>query len=71
MADTFTSTNEQPDFALIYAFLGSLFDSDCNGVDHADVLEEMKTIDRQTTTLLMRNVICNLQSPEVRLKVSF
>lgn len=57
--------SEQPDFALIYAFLGSLFDPSCGGIDHLGVLDEMKDIDRQTATLLMRNVISNLQNPEV------
>ncbi|KAK9832950.1 hypothetical protein WJX74_002529 [Apatococcus lobatus] len=64
MAGRSLSMSEQPDFALIYAFLGSLFDPNCGGIDHVDVLEEMKSIDRQTATLLMRNVISNLQSPE-------
>lgn len=59
-------TSEQPDFALIYAFLGSLFDPSCASLDHMDVLDQMKDIDRQTATLLMRNVISNLQNPEVR-----
>ncbi|KAK9864879.1 hypothetical protein WJX84_009467 [Apatococcus fuscideae] len=57
-------TSEQPDFALIYAFLGSLFDPSCASLDHMDVLDQMKDIDRQTATLLMRNVISNLQNPE-------
>ena len=67
MAGRAFPVSEQPDFALIYAFLGSLFDPNCGGIDHMDVLEEMKDIDRQTATLLMRNVINNLQSPEVGL----
>ncbi len=58
-------TGDQPDFALIYAFLGSLFDPACASFDHMDVLDQMKDIDRQTATLLMRNVISNLQNPEV------
>lgn len=66
-ARSLPTTSEQPDFALIYAFLGSLFDPSCGAIDHMDVLEEMKDIDRQTATLLMRNVISNLQSPEVSL----
>ncbi|KAK9846276.1 hypothetical protein WJX81_000748 [Elliptochloris bilobata] len=52
-----------PDFATIYAFLGSLFDPTCSRVDHADVLAQMAPIDRETTGLLMRNIIANLACP--------
>ena len=56
---------DRPDFAIIYAFLGSLFDPVCASLNHMDVLDQMKELDRQTATLLMRNIISNLQNPQV------
>ncbi|KAK9834940.1 hypothetical protein WJX84_005384 [Apatococcus fuscideae] len=54
----------QPDFALIYSFLGSLFDRSCDSLRHTEVLEQMREIDREIATLLMQNVINNLQHPK-------
>ena len=36
----------------------------CARVDHADVLAQMPPVDRETTGLLMRNMIANLACPQ-------
>ncbi|CAL8464812.1 g4347 [Coccomyxa elongata] len=52
-----------PDFATIYAFLGSLFDPDLVLIDHADVLAQMAPVDRETACLLMNNMAANIADP--------
>ncbi|KAJ3690990.1 hypothetical protein LUZ61_020154 [Rhynchospora tenuis] len=51
-----------PDFAQVYAFLGSIFDPSTSG--HLQKLREMDPIDVETVLLLMRNLSLNLTSPE-------
>ncbi|CAI9092298.1 OLC1v1027497C1 [Oldenlandia corymbosa var. corymbosa] len=50
-----------PDFAVVYGFIGSVFDSDVT--DHLQKLKRMDPIDVETVLLLMRNLSVNLTSP--------
>ena len=47
-----------PDFVVVYTFLAGLFDPNQRG--HADKLRQMRAIDRETASLLMRNLGANL-----------
>ncbi|XVE73810.1 hypothetical protein DITRI_Ditri11bG0148500 [Diplodiscus trichospermus] len=51
-----------PDFALVYSFLGSVFDPGASG--HLQKLKQMDPINLETVLLLMRNLSVNLTSPE-------
>ncbi|KAK4478612.1 hypothetical protein RD792_014101, partial [Penstemon davidsonii] len=51
-----------PDFAEVYSFIGSVFDSDSK--DHVHKLKEMDPINFETVLLLMKNLSVNLSSPE-------
>ena len=53
----------EPDFAMIYAFLGSMFDPKCGNIPHSDILGQMSAIDRRATSLIVRNMAKNLASP--------
>uniref|UniRef100_A0ACD5ZMX1 Uncharacterized protein n=1 Tax=Avena sativa TaxID=4498 RepID=A0ACD5ZMX1_AVESA len=50
-----------PDFALVYNFLGSVFDPETSG--HLQKLREMDPIDAETVLVLMKNLSANLSSP--------
>lgn len=52
-----------PNFAMIYAFLGSMFDPSCEGLTHAEVLSQMSATDQQAALLIIRNMVKNLNSP--------
>ncbi|XP_078162810.1 protein REVEILLE 6-like isoform X3 [Carex rostrata] len=56
------SLRVMPDFALVYTFLGSIFDPSTDG--HLQKLKEMAPIDVETALLLMRNLSINLTSPD-------
>ncbi len=58
-------SSPQPDFALIYSFLGSLFDWSCGSLHHPEVVEQMRVTDSEIAPLLMQNMISNLQHPNV------
>ncbi|KAL3825936.1 hypothetical protein ACJIZ3_021965 [Penstemon smallii] len=51
-----------PDFAEVYSFIGSVFDSDSK--DHVHKLKEMDPINFETVLLLMKNLSVNLSSPD-------
>ncbi|CAN8269519.1 unnamed protein product [Cochlearia groenlandica] len=51
-----------PDFAKVYNFIGSVFDSETR--DHIEKLKEMDPINFETVLLLMRNLTVNLSDPE-------
>jgi len=53
-----------PNFAKIYSFLGSLFDP--SATNHAETLNEMSPIDRETVQLLMHNLALNLANQQFR-----
>lgn len=60
-----TSTPQSgPNFAKIYTFLASLFDT--QSTNHIEKLAEMSTIDRETVQLLMHNLAINLANPTFR-----
>ena len=52
------SPSNNPDFVVVYTFLAECFDPEVKG--HAEKLRSMSPIDRETTTLLMRNLSSNL-----------
>jgi len=56
--------SETPNFAKIYAFLGSLFDP-AGSPNHVDALNQMSPIDRETVNLLMNNLTHNLNSAQL------
>lgn len=51
-----------PDFAQVYSFIGSVFDSNASG--HLHRLKMMDPINVETVLLLMKNLAVNLTSPE-------
>ncbi|RDX69256.1 Protein REVEILLE 6, partial [Mucuna pruriens] len=51
-----------PDFALVYNFIGNVFDPNAN--NHLQKLKQMDPINVETVLLLMRNLATNLRSPE-------
>ncbi|KAL3521568.1 hypothetical protein ACH5RR_019717 [Cinchona calisaya] len=51
-----------PDFAVVYSFIGSVFDPNVAG--HLQKLKSMDPIDVETVLLLMRNLTINLTSPD-------
>ncbi|WOG90509.1 hypothetical protein DCAR_0209753 [Daucus carota subsp. sativus] len=51
-----------PDFAQVYSFLGSVFDSNASG--HMERLKMMDPINIETVLMLMKNLAVNLTSPE-------
>ncbi|XP_027367944.1 protein REVEILLE 6-like isoform X2 [Abrus precatorius] len=55
-------SNVLPDFALVYSFIGSVFDPNVSG--HLHKLKRMDPIDVETVLLLMRNLSINLASPD-------
>jgi len=57
------SPAHNPDFVVVYTFLAGLFDPKVK--DHAEDLNAMSHIDRETTTLLMRNLSSNLMCPRM------
>ena len=50
---------------MIYAFLGSLFDPECEDVDHVEALQKMEAIERDVALSLMHNMAANIQSSQV------
>ncbi|CAI9098093.1 OLC1v1034676C1 [Oldenlandia corymbosa var. corymbosa] len=59
-----------PDFAVVYSFIGSVFDPSSDG--HVEKLKEMDPINFETVLLLMRNLTINLSSPDFEpIKVAF
>ena len=55
----------QPDFAVVYAFLGSLFDDATGGMDHGRVLEQdLPPQDRRTVHMLLGNLAAALRDPD-------
>ncbi|KAK1376822.1 Protein REVEILLE like [Heracleum sosnowskyi] len=51
-----------PDFAQVYSFIGSVFDSNASG--HIERLKMMDPINIETILMLMKNLAVNLTSPE-------
>ncbi|KAG8653524.1 hypothetical protein MANES_05G030200v8 [Manihot esculenta] len=51
-----------PDFALVYSFIGSVFDPNASG--QLQRLKQMDPINLETALLLMRNLAINLTSPD-------
>ncbi|KAI4378755.1 hypothetical protein MLD38_016191 [Melastoma candidum] len=51
-----------PDFAEVYSFIGSFFDTDIER--HVEKLAEMDPVNFETVLLLMRNLAFNLSSPD-------
>ncbi|KAL8111279.1 protein REVEILLE 5-like isoform X2 [Apium graveolens] len=51
-----------PDFAQVYSFIGSVFDSNASG--HMERLKMMDPINIETILMLMKNLAANLTSPE-------
>ncbi|MED6163657.1 Protein REVEILLE 8 [Stylosanthes scabra] len=52
-----------PDFAVVYSFIGSVFDPHSRG--HVHKLKEMDPINFQTVLLLMKNLTVNLSKPGI------
>ena len=58
-------TDGRPDFAVVYAFLGSLFDEALDAVDHAKMLhQDLPLQDRRTVQTLLANLTAALRRPE-------
>ncbi|KAL9661487.1 hypothetical protein QQ045_026311 [Rhodiola kirilowii] len=53
-----------PDFAVVYNFIGSVFDPESKG--HVQKLKEMDPINVETVLLLMRNLTVNLSSSDFK-----
>ena len=55
----------RPDFAVVYAFLGSLFDNALESVDHVKMLyQDLPVQDRRTVQLLLGNLTAALRRPD-------
>lgn len=65
LATTDPSDQRPPDFAMAYAFIGSIFDPKCSGIPHEDVMAQMRVADRRAVLQLVRNLAANLTRPEV------
>jgi len=59
-----SNSTQVPNFAKIYAFLGSLFDPSTS--NHMEALEEMSPLDKETVQLLMHNLAINLANKQLR-----
>lgn len=57
-------SQQGPNFANVYNFLGSLFDP--NTTNHGEVLNSMSPVDRETIRLLMHNLSLNLENHQFR-----
>ena len=58
--------HQTPNFAKIYTFLGSLFDS--NSVNHEEALNEMSPTDRDTIQFLMQNLSISLANQQFKVR---
>ena len=54
-----------PDFAMVYAFTGSIFDPKCASIAHEDIVAQMHTNDRRAVIQLIRTLAYNLSSPDI------
>jgi len=63
-------SNQSPNFGKIYAFLGSLFDPN-SIINHAQMLNEMTSIDKETVQLLMHNLTINLANQQYKEQHAF
>jgi hypothetical protein len=58
------------DFATIYAFVGSLFDPACAGVDVGAALAQMAPGDADVARVYVRSLAAHLRSPEAMTQVA-
>ena len=56
--------SDQPDFSVVYGYLSSLFEPGSNR-ERIEGLVSVSPIDRHTIVLLMKNLISNLQNPQM------
>ena len=58
---------QRPDFGVVYAYLGSLFDEGLNSqslVDHEALLQDLGPKERGTLRQFLHNLITGLSSPD-------
>ena len=58
------AADAKPDFAVVYAFLGSLFHQGLDGMDHQSLLCELPVRDKSTLQLLLGNLAAALCRPD-------